>query len=135
MKKAYNFIVPLVLFPFDIMFSIGESNELFDRSLFDRLQKCDYDSLKASERIIWDMGDTCRGRCVHNYEGGQTIIRVKGINTPEHHGVLAHEIKHAIDFILWHKLGIVPTKNNDELFAYAIGYVTEQVYKTLKGKP
>lgn len=134
MNKSYNIIIPLVLFPFDIMFSVGETNEQFDKTLFDRLQKCDYDSLKRSEQVIWNLGDTHRGRCVHNWDGGQTIIRTKGIDTPEQHGTLAHEIKHAIDFILWHKLGIVPTKNNDELFAYAIGYVTEQVYKALKRK-
>lgn len=124
-----NIIVPLVVFPFDIMVSIGETNEQFDKNLFHRLQPEDYTSLKRSEHIIWDMDDTVRGRCVHNHDGGQTLIRIKGLSTPEQHGTLAHEIKHAIDFIFWHKLGIVPTKNNDELFAYAIGYVTEMVYK------
>lgn len=132
MKKSYNFIVPLVLFPFDIMFSIGQTNKEFDKALFDRLQKCDYNSLKETEKTIFEMPDNHRGRCAHNFEGGQTIIRIKGISSSEDHGTLAHEIKHAVDYILWHHLGIKPKKNNEELFAYTIGYVTDQVYKHIK---
>lgn len=132
MKKSYNFIVPLVLFPFDIMFSIGQTNEEFNKFVFNRLQKCDYTTLKEIEKIIFEMPDTHRGRCAHNFEGGQTIVRVKSLIFPENYGTLAHEIKHAVDFILWHHLGMKPRKNNEELFAYAIGYVTQEVYKHIK---
>lgn len=124
-----NFIIDLVVYPFDIMFSIGESDKEFMRTLKDRLPKKYLP--KKSEDNICQLEDECRGRTWHHLEGGQTIIRLKKKPKSEQEmGSLAHEIFHAVDFIFRH-VGIQLSSDSDEAYAYLIGYITEQFYKNI----
>lgn len=80
---------------------------------------------------ILTLSANCNGRTVH-LDGGQTMIRMNGkVKTPEQFGTLAHEIFHAVDFIFT-RLNMKLSRDSDEAFAYAIGYVTEQIYKKFK---
>lgn len=44
------------------------------------------------------------------------------------YGTLAHEIFHAVTFILT-RIGMSLTNESDEAYAYLIGYLTKEIYK------
>lgn len=117
-----NFIVPLVIYPFDIMFSIGETNKQFKRSLKENLPK---DAYKCCVEDAWlfDFEGRDNGKSMI-LSSGQTICRLG--KTPSK-GTTAHEIFHCVEFIL-RKLQMKLCPENDEAYAYLIGYVTEQFY-------
>jgi hypothetical protein len=124
-----NFIIPLHIYPYDIMFSVGQSNKAFLRSVKAVFQNAYYVDLK--EDAIANLPKECRGRTFHHLIGGQTIIRLpsKPI-TPEQFGTVSHEIFHAVDFI-FRRIGLQLTGQSDEAYAYLIGYITEQFYKNI----
>ena len=127
-----NFIVDLVIYPYDIWFSMGESDGVFTRTISERLPDEHFEDLK--EDIICSLPAECRGRTYHHLIGGQTIIRLpKKPKTAQEFGTMAHEIFHAVDFIT-RRIGLRLTPNSDEAFAYLIGYVTEQVMIKLSNK-
>lgn len=131
MAKSYNFIVPLVIYEFDIMFSVGESNYRASKAVEQRLMDSDFKIFQDDE-LLFKLPDTCNGRTVHNLEGSQTIIRLR--NKPidaNGYAVLAHEIFHAVDFIM-RRIGITLSSDSDEAYAYLIGYVTREFFKALK---
>jgi len=84
------------------------------------------------DKILCNMPDTVQARTINVIEGGQTIIRLKlHPQTPIQKGYLAHEIFHAVTFIM-DRMGIeFVLMKSDECFAYTIGYVTTEIYKKL----
>ncbi len=119
-RKEINFIIPLIIYPFDVMVSISQSDEQLTKDL----HKYDID---------WDDDMKCngQGRCVMT-PTNQTIIRLW--NYPEDnedYGCLQHEIFHAVTFIM-HRIGmeLIVTKS-DEAYAYLIGYLTREIYDRL----
>lgn len=124
--KGKNFIVPLVIYPFDIMFSIGQSDRGLMKILKKRLPKTAFDICKQDECLL-SFNEMDNGRTLMIKDGGQTIIRV---NKNPSHATIAHEIFHAISFLLI-KLNMPLSLENDEAYAYLIGYVTEQFYKNI----
>lgn len=134
MKNKYSFVVNMDIFPFDIYFSIGETDREFKTGIRKYLYPADYISLKKCDEEIWKLEECTNGRCYHNFDTGHTVIRVKEYKNAKNQGTLAHEIKHAVDYILWHHIGIKPKKNTEEVFAYAIGHVTTQVFTKIYGK-
>jgi hypothetical protein len=120
--KSKNFIIDLVIYPFQIMVSIGQSDK--------KLKKCLKEfGVEWSDDFILKTGT--RGRCLLNEEN-QTLIRLKELKTPEDYGTLQHELFHAVTFIL-ERIGMEFDLNkSDEAYAYLIGYITQEVYKRLK---
>jgi len=130
MSKSYNFIVPLVIYDFDIMFSVGESNYQIYKAVEQRLKDEDFKIFQDDE-MLFKMPETTNGRTVHNLIGGQTIIRLRSKpKNPQGYSVLAHEIFHAVDFIMRH-IGITLSPDSDEAYAYLIGYVTREFFKAV----
>ncbi len=125
--KAKNFIIPLVVYPFDIMFSIGETDEQLLKVLEQRLPEDAFEVCKEDECLL-NFKEMDNGRTVFLNKGGQTIIRL--CRTPSK-GTIAHEIFHAVEF-LFRKLNMPLTLENDEAYAYLIGYITEQFYANIK---
>lgn len=124
MKKSINFIVPLVVYPFDVMVSISESDE----SLFAKLKKKGVDITDTSLSVY---SDTHRGRTIL-FKGNQSLIRMYELrDTPEWYGNLAHEIFHAAEFIM-ERIGMKLTTESDEAYAYLIGYLTKEIYSKIK---
>jgi hypothetical protein len=74
---------------------------------------------------------TSQGRAVI-FECGATIIRLWNYPTyPEDFGSLAHEIFHAVSFVMY-KIGqTLEIRVSDESYAYLIGYLTKEIYKKL----
>lgn len=131
MAKSYNFIIALHIYPFDIMFSINESDLSVCNAVKDRLVDSDYKVFEEDD-ILFHMPTNCDGRTVHNIEGGQTIVRLRSKpNDPHGYSVVAHEIFHAVDFIM-RRIGITLGSDSDEAYAYLIGYVTREFFKAIK---
>lgn len=124
-SKSLNVIIPLVVYPFDVMFSFGETDE----QVVTRLNKYGIDT---TDNKGWTFEETTRGRCII-FEGNQTLIRLLEYpETVEHYGCLQHEIFHAAHFIM-RKMGFKLKVSSGEAYAYLIGYLTEQIYKKING--
>lgn len=117
MTKKANFIIPLVIYPFDVMVSLGETDEQLKKSL-------------KKTSIDWDDLMICRGvgRTFMD-DSGRGIIRLKSYpHTCEDYGVLQHEIFHYVTFIM-DKIGMkLNLCDSDEAYSYLIGYLTTQIY-------
>lgn len=124
-KKQINFIVPLVVYPFDVMVSIGES----DNKLGKRLKKCGIKDDGTMWR--WKNNHTTQGRsCLFDTNQGLIRLRKKPKSTIEF-GQLQHEIFHYVTFIL-ERIGMeLVVMKSDEAYAYLIGYLTTEIYKKI----
>lgn len=120
------FIIPLQIYPFDIMISIDEKDEV----LRNRLVK--YGSSIEDCEELMNLSDTVRGRAVM-LPSNQTVIRLKML--PKKYdmmSVIAHEVFHATTFIL-HRIGMkLELFVSDEAYAYLLGYITTEIYKKIK---
>lgn len=120
-KRSLNAVIPLVVYPFDVMISFGQS----DRDLRIALKK-----LGTEWDGILEMGETTMGRTVL-MPNNATVLRLKNIpQSCTEYGFLAHEIFHAVTFIL-NRIGMSLTEQSDEAYAYLIGYITKEIYKRI----
>jgi len=119
--KPYYFIVPLVVYPFDVLVSIGQSDDELKEVLLKHEIKW--------EKIIKLDGT---GRYIL-LKGNQSIIRTKNIvSTCEDYGILQHEIFHCVTYIL-DRIGMkFNLHESDEAYSYLIQYLTEKIYENLK---
>lgn len=129
--KSLNFIVDLVIYPFDIMVSINQTDEAFRKSIMKYLPPDCLKDLETDKEIL-NLGKTCNGRTINFSTGHQTVIRIKNYpRQPRDVGVLGHEIFHACSFVLW-RMGIpLEIEKTDEVYAYLIGYVTSKIFNRL----
>jgi len=119
-----------VVYPFDIMVSIGESDDEFIKSCTKILAKEHVGELKEDE-VVCRMSQTQQGRTIM-LSGNQTIIRLKSKpQSAREYGFMAHEVFHAVTFIM-DRVGMkLKLMTSDEAYAYLVGYVTEEVYKRI----
>lgn len=120
MSKKANFIIPLVIYPFTIMISLGQT----DNELKKSLKKIDNE---------WDdimIMDGIGKFCMNKYN--QSLIRLWNYPTTcEEYGSLQHEIFHAVTFI-FDRIGLkFSLLKSDEAYSYLIGYLTTEIYKKL----
>lgn len=128
--KGLNFIVSLQIYPYEIMFSVGQIDKDFLKCCYDRLPYKDYEDLVGDS--ICSLSPETRGRTFHHLEGGQTIVRLpKRPVLPSEIGTAAHEIFHAVEYIFG-RIGLQHTDASSEAWAYTIGYITEQFFINLK---
>ena len=124
-SKPFNFIIPLVVYPFDIMVSIGETDADICRTLAKNGV-----SLPDQELILF-ASSTTKGRTAM-FSTNQTCIRLQ--RHPKScidYGILQHEIFHAASFIL-DRIGMtLHIGHSDEAYAYLIGYITTEIYKRI----
>ena len=126
MKK--NFIINCQVYPFDVMFSIGQT----DQELFDVLKdaglvtEMDGSSKWKSQKQL--------GYAIQ-FIGGQSLVRLRGIpKTPEEHGALAHEILHSAQFIL-DFVGIkFHIDYSDEAYTYLVQFITQKFHENILKK-
>ncbi|MCW3111301.1 MAG: hypothetical protein JWQ09_5807 [Segetibacter sp.] len=121
--KSYNFIIPLVVYPFDVLFSIGET----DQQLMDALEVIlpieAFDICKEDDCLL-NFNGMYNGRTLFIPGHGQTIVR---LSASPPFATVAHEIFHVVEFLM-RKLNMPLCLKNDEAYAYLIGYITEQFY-------
>lgn len=113
------FRLNLGIYPFDIIFSFGNTNQEI-AELLERYEIADSDIELAM------MDDDMIGRTVM-FETNQTIIRMKSLPlTPKEYGTLFHEIFHAVTFIM-DTIGMkLKVRVSDEAYAYLIDFITTQ---------
>ena len=121
--KTYNFIIPLVVYPFEVMISIGEDGNQLEK----RLKKYNISDDDLSSLDI--VGNTVMGRTVM-FSTNQTVIKIPRVPiTPMEWGNLQHEIFHAVTFVM-DRIGMkLRIEESDEAYAYLIGYLTQKIYE------
>lgn len=126
-------VISLQIYPFDILVSIGESDECFLAGLKHHASAEIINEIFPEDGLL-SFTPTGQGRTAHFKISKVTIIRMKQpIKTPFAHAILAHEIFHAVDMI-FRTIGMNLSKDSDEAYAYAIQYLTEQIYTQFKIK-
>lgn len=125
--KHRNFIIPFVIYPFDVMFSIGQTDDEV------RIELEKYLNIERMDLLM----DACElkksfGLAVRLWEGGSFLIRIKGNpNSAKFHATVNHEIFHVVHDLL-DGIGIKLSNDSEEAYAYVIGYLTEQFYLNYK---
>jgi hypothetical protein len=128
--KSLNKIIPLVIYPFEIMISFNET----DKQITKALRKFNITPKNTSMDALLDMDKfkTKKGRMVM-FIGNETVIRLNflpKLNDPIGLSLLQHEIFHAVGFIL-SDIDIPLNADTHEAYAYLIQYLTEVIYKSL----
>lgn len=113
------FIVPCVIYPFDVLVCLGSSRE----EILSFLKKNSPTESDVNALKMYGLGRTVL------LDGGQTILWIKR-KPKKGSGVLAHEIFHAVDF-LFDMIGIKLSRDSDEAYAYAIQHLTNEINKKL----
>lgn len=117
-----NFIIPYIIYPFDLMVSFGQNDWQIEQLL--KEHNVTYEGAE------WQMVQFGNGRCCM-FTSGQTLLRLpKKPKTNSDYATLQHEIFHAVEF-LFHRIGIKHSIDCGEAYAYLIGYITEEIYKRL----
>lgn len=123
-KQALNFIVPLVVYPFDVMVSVDQSDEAFKKSIgrYDIHLSDKGFKMNPKQTAFFIITST-----------NQSIIRIRrNVNRYELMGFIAHEIFHAVTFIM-QRVGMkLKLLSSDEAYSYLVGYLTEQIFRKLK---
>lgn len=125
-----NKIIPLGVYPFDVMLSFNES----DKQVKKALKHFNISPNNSSEENVFNMdkNKTKVGRMVM-FIGKQTIIRLNfypHLKDPLEMSLLQHEIFHAVGFIM-SEINTPLNEDTHEAYAYLFQYLTEQVYKEL----
>ena len=101
-----------------------------------RLVVVSADDIEALQSLIPEFEDReIFGHCWrHGYRGQDAIYLIFNFNNPHGkitHGVVSHEITHAVSMI-FEARGILHDPNNDEPAAYLNEYLTNHTYKMLR---
>lgn len=118
-----NHIIKIHLYPFDVMLSMGETDEELKKSL----ELCNLEFKKKDHG--WKRESNAAYAFM--FPMGQSLIRLR--HKPETNidfGHLQHEIFHVVTFIT-HRMGIKFTSSSDECYAYMIEYLTKEIYKII----
>lgn len=129
MNDTLKLLIPLVIYPFDVLVMMGYSDEEVREELsqYEGISEEDID-------LAMFKTYTTKGRAVM-FETSQTFLRIREIpETPLDYGFLQHEIFHATSFIL-HRIGMkLKIGVSDEAYAYLVGYLTEKIYEEIEKK-
>lgn len=118
--KSLNFVIPLQVYPFDVMVSMGQTEDQLKRSL--KKYNLTYsEGMKLAGTGKYLINDT-----------NQSLIRTLRVpRFPEDYATLQHEIFHAVTYVL-DRMGMkLVLRKSDEAYSYLVGYLTEQIYKRL----
>lgn len=128
-KKPQVFFIKNEVYPFDVLISIGETDEQFVKTIARNLPPDAIEELENDLDIV-KLGKTTLARTMM-FETNQIVIRFK--NKPitcKDHGVIAHELFHAAEFIL-RVIKTPLTPDSNEVYAYLIGFLTTKFYEKL----
>lgn len=122
--KTLAFTLPLIIFPFDIRFSFGETDEEVKRFL----KRNEIDPSKLSKVIYANTEGVAAV-----FEGESlSIVRLPNVpKTPFEFAALQHEITHMVMLILHQAMETPHNMDTTEIYAYLTDYITEQVYKRI----
>lgn len=120
-NKSLNFIVTNEVYPFDVMFSFGET----DKQLKKKLSKFDVKIGNLFQHEL-RLGLTSQFK-----DNGQVLVRLRHYpKTPKHFGTLGHEISHATNYVMSY-IGNKLSEDSEESYAYFTGFLTQKVFEKL----
>lgn len=122
-NKKLNFIIPLVVYPFDVMVSLGQTDEELKVSM-------------AKYNVDWSDKMKCTGKGLfYMTKENQSLIRQWNYpTTPEDYGSVQHEIFHCVTHIL-DRIGMkLVLYKSDEAYSYMVGFLTTEIYKRINLK-
>lgn len=122
--KKLNHIIELVVYPYDVMVSFGQTDEELKEVLSTyKLDEHDID------KAMFGSNETVQGRAVA-FSNNASLIRLRHYPvTSKDYGNLAHEIFHCATFVM-ERVGIKFDLNvSDEAYAYLVGYLTKEIYE------
>lgn len=115
--KGKNFIVPLVVYPFDVMVSICQTDEEIEGELRKHLPERCYDELHLAE-----LKNGVQGRAVM-FSNGATLLRLRHrVKYASVRGHLAHEVFHIVEMVM-DRIDIKHSLECGEAYAYDYGYM------------
>ena len=123
-----HFVVNTGVFPFDVIVSVNETREelmqFLDADRFPYLQDFDKDHEGYDHPSCDAM--------TYGTDAGPIIMRFKRLNYGRRQmGFLAHEIFHAVEFML-HRLNVPhDVWKTSEVYAYLLQYLTEQIHENI----
>jgi hypothetical protein len=115
MSRGMSFVIPYVVYPFDLFVSIGQSDKYVIKDLKTKLQD------KYHIEIQELLGDNDARTMM--FTGGQTVIRFR---SNPNSSIIAHEVFHAVHF-LFERITLPLSVSSGEAYAYLIQYITEQI--------
>lgn len=123
--KGGIFRVRGTVYPYDILVCLGVTREdiltYFKKTFLNALTDADKEQIKMT-----GLGRTVR------LENNAFICWTKDFpRTSEQYSALAHEIFHTIDLML-RRAGLSLSDDSDEAWAYAIGWLTKEIYSAFK---
>lgn len=118
-----NFIIPLVIYPYDIMVSVDECPDKLLKTLSKyNFSKEELKTCGVNKEI--KLGRTCI------FESGQILIRMHhSDNIPQYISNIAHEAYHAVNFFMNEIGDSFEIGTSDESYAYLLGYIVEEITK------
>lgn len=123
-----TFVIDTVLYPVNILISIGQTNDEFAGLLSNTLHETALEELKEDSGIV-ELPPTTFARTMMFYNTGDIVLRIpKAENTPEFKGVVAHEIFHMVE-LLFDSIDTPLTKETSEPYAYLITHITKKFYE------
>jgi len=127
MKGKY-FIIKLGIYPFDVMVSVDETDDVLVERMITR-----FGNTKEACGGMINMPPRVIGRTSMLWPTNHTVIRLKtGGCKNELAGCIAHEVFHATTFIM-RRVGMkLKLDVSDEAYAYLIGFLTKEIHTKLK---
>ncbi len=123
--QVLNFIISLEVYPFQLMVSMGETDE----DLHKKLNRYNLDETDI-ENTLFPSAATA-GRFVQ-FSCGAYLIRKRVIpSTPKDFGNLQHEIFHVVATLMERIGQKLIVQTSDESYAYLVGFITEKIYSKL----
>lgn len=131
--KKQKFNIDLVVYPVTIHFFIGHNDGEFRSELINTISSNCLEDLDKDPAILSFDDLAIDGRTIATTQANIILVRLRRhIGSPTDHGVVAHEVFHAVAYCL-HRCGLTFKINkSDEAYAYLMSYIIEQFYKKLK---
>lgn len=119
-----NFLTDLGAFPFEIYVSICETQEEFLTNVKKVVPKDLYKTIKKDKHLLDLSGLQAR---TYQFESNAVLIRtVDDPTTPIGVGVIAHEVFHAVHYVM-DSVGIPFSDDTNEVYAYHIQFLMEKI--------
>lgn len=124
LHKPINFIIPLVVYPFTVVVFINTDNDDVEKILTER-------QINYTDVNVRQGSDTRRGRTIIFKDNNVLIRMFEFKRNPSGYGYLAHEIFHAVEFVM-ERIGMKLSNKSNEAYTYLVQYLTKEIYKKLQ---
>ncbi len=115
------------IFPFDAIVFPGSSDAEVRRTLDG------YEGMTQADHELVELASPTAGGRAALLSGNQLVIRTRHVPEPGD-PELAHEVFHAVHFLM-ENVGVRLSDDSDEVYAYGIQHLTEQINRRLKPLP